>query len=662
MPINPQASAAQYQRGLNYPTRLSRTDSKVVDTALVTVNMQVVADDAARFATGLQAGGLAYQVNNSTFYEFSGIFSGVDNLSVAGDWAAVQFGSLEWQSSAITNLLTPPGSPIDGDRYLIGTLTTDIGTGDWATHQTEIAQYNGNTASWDFTVPVVGATISLDDEPQAFYQFGGTDWAAKNFEQTTASGILQKSGFDITVVTDSIVDSYVNTAAGIETSKTAHTQAVTGDWTAADGATGKVHLDEVGSRLTATESATSTNTTHSTGDGSDHADVATNTTHRGLTSGNPHNVTASDLTLGNVTNVATDDTAYNAGTWDSNSDSATKNALRDKFEADKLLIDANTTEAALHDFHLTSPAASTDSMTVEPHAMTGDRNTLFGINAGLNLGAGEDNVCIGHGAGDDIFSGNGDNVCIGSLTSTGNSSRSVAIGYNCTSDQNSVAIGEGANVSAGQSTGVGRLSVASASSSTAIGYQAACSATNTVAVGNASVSAGTGTVSIGVLAGTGSTSTECVYIGHNAGNGNSTSHRLIIENTSNISTPLIDGLFESAGGDTGVTINGRLVVNGGFNPRWLSETIDYEALAGDRILADTAATAAFTITLPASASEGDQISIADAASNFATDNITIDRNAHNIMGSASDLILNVDDQPITLVYYNVAQGWILGSA
>ena len=38
-----------------------------------------------------------------------------------------------------------------------------------------------------------------------------------------------------------------------------------------------------------------TNTSHATGDGSDHADVASNTSHRGTTTGNPHSVSASDV-------------------------------------------------------------------------------------------------------------------------------------------------------------------------------------------------------------------------------------------------------------------------------------------------------------------------------------------------------------------------------
>ena len=43
--------------------------------------------------------------------------------------------------------------------------------------------------------------------------------------------------------------------------------------------------------------------THSQGDGSDHADVASNTSHRGTTTGNPHSVSKSDVGLGNVVNA-----------------------------------------------------------------------------------------------------------------------------------------------------------------------------------------------------------------------------------------------------------------------------------------------------------------------------------------------------------------------
>ena len=53
--------------------------------------------------------------------------------------------------------------------------------------------------------------------------------------------------------------------------------------------------------------------------------------------------TKSDLSLNNVSNVATDDTAYNATSWDANTDAATKNAIRDKVETMDTAIGLNTT-------------------------------------------------------------------------------------------------------------------------------------------------------------------------------------------------------------------------------------------------------------------------------------------------------------------------------
>ena len=49
-----------------------------------------------------------------------------------------------------------------------------------------------------------------------------------------------------------------------------------------------------------------------------------------------------DLSLNNVSNVATDDTAYNATSWDGNTDAATKNVIRDKIETMDTAIGLNT--------------------------------------------------------------------------------------------------------------------------------------------------------------------------------------------------------------------------------------------------------------------------------------------------------------------------------
>ena len=78
---------------------------------------------------------------------------------------------------------------------------------------------------------------------------------------------------------------------------------------------------------------------------------------------------------------------------------------------------------------------------------------------------------------------------------------------------------------------------------------------------------------------------------------------------------------------------------------------------GQRIIVDTSS--ARTITLPASASLGDEIRIIDGTGNAATNNITVGRNGHRINGADSDLTINVDRAAFGLIYYNTTNGWIL---
>ena len=82
-----------------------------------------------------------------------------------------------------------------------------------------------------------------------------------------------------------------------------------------------------------------------------------------------------------------------------------------------------------------------------------------------------------------------------------------------------------------------------------------------------------------------------------------------------------------------------------------------QSYAGDKLFIDTST--AKTVTLPSSASMGDEIRIIDATGNAATNNITVARNGHKIQGSATDLTININRAAIGLVYYNATQGWVL---
>ena len=84
----------------------------------------------------------------------------------------------------------------------------------------------------------------------------------------------------------------------------------------------------------------------------------------------------------------------------------------------------------------------------------------------------------------------------------------------------------------------------------------------------------------------------------------------------------------------------------------------YTAVAGDNLLIDTASTGV-TITLPASPSKGDTVSIMDvsATGGFGSNNVTVNRNGQPIRGAASNLTLNNNNQSIKLRYTNADKGW-----
>lgn len=68
-------------------------------------------------------------------------------------------------------------------------------------------------------------------------------------------------------------------------------------------------------------------------------------------------------------------------------------------------------------------------------------------------------------------------------------------------------------------------------------------------------------------------------------------------------------------------------------------------------------TAARTLTLPASASIGDEIHIFDATGSAATNNITVANNSLKINGQATSLTIDKAYAGVTLIYVGSAYGW-----
>jgi hypothetical protein len=110
-------------------------------------------------------------------------------------------------------------------------------------------------------------------------------------------------------------------------------------------------------------------------------------------------------------------------------------------------------------------------------------------------------------------------------------------------------------------------------------------------------------------------------------------------------------------GTTGVGQLSFAEVSGGTS--WQSvKTSNTTMVAGEGYFVDTSSSA-ITMTLPSSATQGDEVSIIDYAGTFDTNNLTVGRNSHKIQGSSADLTVSTERAGFTLVYVDSTQGWLL---
>ena len=87
------------------------------------------------------------------------------------------------------------------------------------------------------------------------------------------------------------------------------------------------------------------------------------------------------------------------------------------------------------------------------------------------------------------------------------------------------------------------------------------------------------------------------------------------------------------------------------------KTASFNAVAGEGYFVNTTS-GVITVTLPTSASIGDQIAIKDYAGTFATNNLTIARNGHNIQGVANNSLISTNRASLVLVYVDATKGWL----
>ena len=109
--------------------------------------------------------------------------------------------------------------------------------------------------------------------------------------------------------------------------------------------------------------------------------------------------------------------------------------------------------------------------------------------------------------------------------------------------------------------------------------------------------------------------------------------------------------------------NWYVLLNQGFGTNttstdWVEKTTTYTAVAGDNIFADTSG-GAFTITLPASPTQGDEVTIVDSEGTFDTNNLTVEPGSEKIMANTAgdEMVVDTNNAGFTLVYQDSTYGW-----
>ena len=119
--------------------------------------------------------------------------------------------------------------------------------------------------------------------------------------------------------------------------------------------------------------------------------------------------------------------------------------------------------------------------------------------------------------------------------------------------------------------------------------------------------------------------------------------------TNTITLPALTGTAITTASTSGIpnTINWTTVQTSSVNP----------AVAGTGYPMNTTS-GALTVTLPASPTAGNMISIVDYAGTFATNNLTVNPNGNKIQGNTNNATLSTNREAVNLVYVDSTQGWL----
>jgi hypothetical protein len=121
-----------------------------------------------------------------------------------------------------------------------------------------------------------------------------------------------------------------------------------------------------------------------------------------------------------------------------------------------------------------------------------------------------------------------------------------------------------------------------------------------------------------------------------------------------LSYPIADG----SAGQALVTNGSGVLSFASAGLAWQSvQTTGFTAVKGNAYPCNTTSSA-FTVTLPASPSVGDQVLLLDYAGTFDTNALALNPNGNKLEGGTTGLLLSGDREGVTLTYIDSTQGWL----
>ena len=119
-------------------------------------------------------------------------------------------------------------------------------------------------------------------------------------------------------------------------------------------------------------------------------------------------------------------------------------------------------------------------------------------------------------------------------------------------------------------------------------------------------------------------------------------------------TTQVTGTLPIANGGTNATTAAGARASLSANALPILKGTSYTANVGEFIVASAGG---ITITLPASPSAGDTVTVKDGTGDAATTTFTVGRNGENIAASATDLVFDKNFAEITMTYIDASIGW-----